>query len=149
LVFQKEDNYESAIEEYRNTYSDRMKHVTADDFDRFKKICEQLVNEQKIVCRKAVNQKNELMAIVLLLNDGKRLYNLMNTTTPAGRKVEANHFLMDSVIREFAGKGLIFDFEGSELPGVKLFYKNFGAINQPFYMIKYNCLPWLIRLFKS
>jgi hypothetical protein len=72
----------------------------------------------------------------------------MNTTTSEGRKVEANHYLVDSVIKEFAGTSLTFDFEGSDLPGVKSFYENFGAVNEPYFIVKYNNLPWPFYLFK-
>ena len=148
LVYKREDDFKVSIDEYTKAYGDRMQHVVNDDYERFTKICEYAAAKSQLVCRKAVNQQNELMATVLLLSDGKRLYNMMNTTTTAGRKVEANHFLMDSVIREFAGQELILDFEGSDLPGVKSFYENFGGENQPYYLLKYNNLPWPIKYLK-
>ncbi len=89
------------------------------------------------------------MATSLLLRDEKRLYNMMNTTTLAGRKKESNHFLLNAIIEEFSGQDLVFDFEGSDLPGVKSFYESFGPINQPYYKIKYNQLPSLVRLLKK
>ncbi len=137
-----------AIDMYQALYGDRMPHVTGTDYSRFKKLVSVLHEEQKIVCRQVLNGQQEIVAIVLLLRDKKRLYNLMNSTTDAGRKPGANHFLMDAIIKEFAGQDLIFDFEGSNLEGVKAFYQNFGAINQPYYMVTYNKLPWPIKLFK-
>lgn len=137
-----------AIDMYRKLYGDRMPHVTQVDYDRFKMLISHLQNQHKIVCRQVVNFQQEMLAIALLLKDKNRLYNLMNSTTEAGRKIAANHFLMDSIIREFAGQNLILDFEGSDLAGVKSFYQNFGATNQPFYMVTYNHLPWPINLLK-
>jgi hypothetical protein len=148
LVYKPEENFKLSIETYTKAYGNRMQHVTDQDYKRFTKICGQAAINNQVVCRKAVNQQNELMATVLLLTDGKRLYNMMNTTTAAGRKVEANHFLMDAVIREFAGQDLVLDFEGSDLPGVKSFYENFGGENQPYFMLKYNNLPWPLKLLK-
>ncbi len=137
-----------AIEMYKGLYGDRMPHVTQTDYNRCKKLISLLQNEHKIVCRQVVNDQQEMLAIALLLQNKNRLYNLMNSTTEAGRKTAANHFLMDSIIREFAGQDLILDFEGSDLAGVKAFYQNFGAANQPFYMVTYNQLPWPINLLK-
>lgn len=137
-----------AIDRYQELYATRMPHVTATDYDRFKKLVSILQAEQKIVCRQVMNGQQELHAIALLLKDNKRLYNLMNSTTDAGRKTGANHFLMDAIIKEFAGQDLVFDFEGSDLEGVKAFYQNFGVTNQPYYMVTYNKLPWPIKLFK-
>ena len=137
-----------AIEMYKALYGNRMPHVTATDYNRFKNLISILQAEQQIVCRQVLNDQNETQAIALLLRDQKRLYNLMNSNTDAGRKAGTNHFLMDAIIKEFAGQDLIFDFEGSDLEGVKAFYQNFGAINQPYYMVTYNKLPWPIKLFK-
>jgi hypothetical protein len=141
-------NYLEAIEAYKNNYATRMEHVTLEDYNCFENVCEVADEQSAIICREAVNEQNELMAIVLLLKDHRRLYNIMNTTTSEGRKVEANHYLVDSVIKEFAGTSLTFDFEGSDLPGVKSFYENFGAVNEPYFIVKYNNLPWPFYLFK-
>ena len=99
-------------------------------------------------CRDAVNKKGEILSTALLLFDGKRFYNMMNTTTDKGRKMSSNHYLMNSIIQEFAGQPYIFDFEGSDLPGVKAFYENFGAANEQYFHIKYNNLPWTVKLIK-
>ncbi|HWB92086.1 MAG TPA: hypothetical protein VG605_09545, partial [Puia sp.] len=91
----------------------------------------------------------KFLATALLLRDEHRLYLIESTTPPAGRKTEANHFLLDQLIREFAGNDLTLDFEGSDLPGIAHFYKNFGAIDQPYYFYRHNRLPWFVNLFKS
>jgi hypothetical protein len=88
------------------------------------------------------------LALALLLKKKNRLCLLMSVCPPAGRKVEANHFLLDSLIREFAGTGFLLDFDGSEIPGVAHFYSNFGGVDQPFFFYRYNRLPWPLRLFK-
>lgn len=148
LVYRPLTDYEIAINEYKRHYAHRMNHVTSQDYERFRKLVQVLFAQNKVICRQVVNQQNELMATALLLSDGRRLYNMMNTTTAAGRKVAANHCLIDSMIQEFATNELVFDFEGSDLPGVKEFYRNFGAVNQPYFMARYNNLPWLLKLLK-
>ena len=90
-----------------------------------------------------------IVAAALLLKDNKRIYNIMNVVTEEGRKKEANYFLMNNIIQEFAGTELIFDLEGSDLPGVKSFYQKFGAINQPYFHWHFNDLPWYIKLVKK
>jgi hypothetical protein len=52
----------------------------------------------------------------------------MNSTLPEGKKKEANYFLLSRLWMEFEGSGMIFDFEGSDIPGVKEFYKKFGGL---------------------
>jgi hypothetical protein len=98
--------------------------------------------------RKVINADGVMLSIAIFLKDEKRIYNIMNTTTDAGRDAAANHFLLDNVIREFADQNLLLDFEGSDLPGVKSFYENFGARNQPFNHYHFNRLPFPLKLFR-
>lgn len=149
LVYNKTEDYNKCIDLYRKYYGSRISHVKLTDYKGFRNICYYALLHKMIQCREVVDNEGELLATVLLLSDGKRLYNLMNVTTEAGKKAEANHFLLDAVIREFSGKELLFDFEGSDLPGVKTFYQYFGAVDEQYYMIKYNNLPWPINLIKK
>ena len=88
------------------------------------------------------------VAVALLLKRRDRLYLLMSVCSPDGRKMEANHFLLDNLIREFAATNTILDFDGSEIPGIAHFYRNFGGFDQPFFFYRYNRLPWPLRLLK-
>jgi len=140
--------YNAAIELYKDLYQQRMLHVSNDDFENFKKLCAHLSSDNNVVVRNVCNAKNELLATTLLLKDERRLYNIMNSTTIEGRKTEANHFLFDNILREFAGNNLLFDFEGSDILGVKSFYEKFGAINQPYYKLHFNHLPFPLNFLK-
>lgn len=147
-VYKIENDYKKTIELYQTHYGKRMLHVKKTDYKNFEKMCDDAQKNELLICRKIVDENNNLLSAALLLFDGRRLYNLMNTTTDTGKRSAANHFLLDSLIREFSAKKLILDFEGSDLPGVKHFYENFGAVNQPYFMYKYNNLPWPLKLFK-
>lgn len=142
------DEYTPAIELYKELYKSRMPHVSDNCFENFKKLCVHLSTNNNVIVRHVANIKNELLATVLLLKDEKRLYNIMNSTTKEGRKTEANHFLFDNVLKEFAGSNLLFDFEGSDIAGIKTFYEKFGAINQPYYKLHFNHLPLMIKWIK-
>lgn len=148
LSYQPSDDYGQIIDLYIKHYATRIPNVLAKDFDNFKKLCHFAKQKKMLLCKNALNGEGNVVATALLLTDGNRLYNMMNTTTNEGRKISANHFLIDSIIGEFSGQPFIFDFEGSDLPGVKSFYENFGSANETYYQIKYNNLPWHARLFK-
>jgi len=137
-----------AIDHFQDQYAARIKQIHSSDYDHFLRLCEQLQTSGQCLVRAVTNTDQELLAIALLLKDERRIYNLMNTTLPAGRDKEANHFLLDNIIREFSGQPLLFDLEGSEIPGVKKFYTSFGAVNQPYFHYHYNGLPWPLRLLK-
>jgi hypothetical protein len=143
------EDFNKCIDLYRKYYGNRISHVKSADYNKFSNICYYALQHNMLHCRQVTDDKAEVLAMTLLLFDGRRLYNIINVTTEAGRKIQANHFLLDSIIHEFSGRDLLFDFEGSDLPGVKLFYENFGAVSEPYYMIKYNALPLPLKLFKK
>jgi len=149
LIYRSTDDYKKCIQLFKQYYHNRISHLQQRDYDSFEKICSFAAKHDMFLGREVLAADGNLMSIILLLNDGKRLYNLMNITTEIGRQAEANRFLLDSVIREFSGRDLLFDFEGSDLPGVKSFYKNFGGVNQSYFSLKYNALPGLLKLFKK
>lgn len=143
------EDYKTAIAIYKDLYGNRMPHITVKDYDNFEKLCGYLHQQMGIVVRKVINANNELLAVALLIKDEHRLYNLMNSTTEMGRKTEANPFLFDQMLKEFAGSQFIFDFEGSDIPGVKSFYGKFGTADQPYYKLHFNYLPFPLKLLKS
>jgi hypothetical protein len=159
LAYTQDLDPDMAIEAYRGQYAARHPNIRPEDYTRFRKLCLSLKSatppipgptpqpKAELILRAAVSS-GQLCATALLIRDSSRLYLLQSTTPPAGRKLEANHFLIDQIIREYAGTGLVLDFEGSDLPGIAYFYTNFGAIRQPYFFHRHNRLPWPWRLLK-
>ncbi len=148
FIYSPEESFETAVNFYQQLYQSRTPHVSNNDFQKFKNLCAFLAKQGNVIVRKVCNGKNELLSIVLLLKYGNRLYNMMNSTTAEGRKTEANHFLFDHIFQEFAGIDLLFDFEGSDIPGIRKFYEKFGAVNQPYAILHFNHLPFPLKLLK-
>ncbi|HTX87912.1 MAG TPA: hypothetical protein VMC08_02900 [Bacteroidales bacterium] len=67
-------------------------------------------------------------------------------TGPEGRDSGAMFLMIDSFIRENAGQALILDFEGSDDENVARFYKGFGGREVPYYMVRINRLPRILKL---
>jgi hypothetical protein len=149
LSFAATNDYEVAIKLYQLQYASRVAHVTQLHFQKLKKLIQKLTNQDKIIIREAKDRNGDLLAINLCLRDSKRIYLLLSSTTNEGRNKEANHFLLDQMIREFARQDLIFDFEGSDIPGIAYFYQGFGATKQPYYFYQWNNLPFPIKFIKS
>jgi hypothetical protein len=57
--------------------------------------------------------------------------------------------LYDKILEEFTETPLLFDFEGSDLPGIKSFYEKFGATNQPYFHWHFNQLPFFLKRIKK
>ncbi len=139
-------NIETAIEMYQNQYGSKLKSISNKDYQKLISYCNN--NKSNCFTRSIVNERNEILAIALILKDEKRLYNIANTVSEKGREMNANHFLLSKIIEEFSEQPLSFDFEGSVIPGVKEFYTAFGPYKETYYLYHYNNLPFpLSQLF--
>jgi len=150
LVYEKSTDYKSAIRLYKKLYQERLPSFTDKDYRNFEKLCAILSENKRVLIRQVYHaETNELLAVVLLLKDKKRLYNMASSLMPAGKKLLANYYLYNEIIREFAGTALVLDFEGSDVPGIAYFYNKFTSTNEPYPFIRYNRLPAPIRLLKA
>lgn len=147
LVYENAES-EEAIEIFREHYGKRG-GITDEQFKRFGSLCNKLDEKGDLIVRKVRGPANRTLAIISLPKDIHRMYNLMNSTVPEGKATEANFFLLSRLWKEFAGSGSVFDFEGSDLPGVRDFYRKFGPVNQPYYKIHFNHLPWPMKIWKK
>jgi hypothetical protein len=141
----REENFTEAIDLYKKLYHHKFQHVTEMDFRNFRNLCNYFFEKNKIIARKVCNEQQETLSDIVLINFENRLLNIINNVNEEGRKTEANYFLFDSIFKEFAGSNFLFDFEGSDIPGIKSFYEKFGSINQPYYKLQFNHLPAIIK----
>jgi hypothetical protein len=94
------------------------------------------------------NHAGELLAAGLFVEAAGRYTLLVSASTPAGKKQLAMYLLVDYAIREKAESGLIFDFEGSNIPGIAFFNSGFGSKESFYSAAIRNNLPWPLRLIK-
>lgn len=139
-------DYAGAVSAYKSQYGAKLPHITTHDYDQFIALCSVMNKTGNVVAREL--RAETLLASIVMLKDKNRLYNIISTVSPEGRRRGANHFLFDALIREYSEQSLTLDFEGSSLAGVAAFFRSFGAFDQPRYYVRYNHLPWPVRLLK-
>ena len=148
LRYVNSDDIQKAVHLYQLHYAERTPHVRPQDYEHFVALCQSAKQQGLLLIRQVLNQGGNTLAIALLLKDKQRLYNLMSTVTKEGRQCEANHFLFDELIQEFSGQDVVLDFEGSSIAGIADFYQKFGAVNEPYFLLRYNHLSWPVKYFK-
>jgi len=149
LQYKYSEDITAAIKLYRKLYGERMNSVSVKDYLQFERLCKTFAADKRVIIRQAYNADGkELLAVILLLRDNKRIYNIISCILPKGKKLLANYFLYNEVIKEFADENIIFDFEGSDIPGVSYFYEKFASMNQQYSFVKFNNLPLPIKLLK-
>jgi hypothetical protein len=102
----------------------------------FKKLTHSLVAEKQAAIYTACNEKGNLLAAVLIVFHNNRLIGIINTSSAAGKKDCASHFLFDQIIKKFSNSDFILDFEGSSIASIARFYGGFGAVEEVFYNYK-------------
>jgi Acetyltransferase (GNAT) domain len=146
LRYKQSNALEANINKNYQLYGERFDSVTRSHYQALNEIARQ--NPGYFLSREVWKDDEQLASSVCLF-DGRRIYFILSSVTEAGKKNQANHFLVDHIIREFAGRDLVLDFEGSDIPGIAEFYSGFGAVDQPYYFLKWNSLPWIYRIFKK
>lgn len=138
-----------AVSLYKNLYQKKLPAFTDDAYEQFEKLCRVYQEQGRVIIREVVRGgTTDTLALVLLLSDGQRLYNMASSLNPEGKKLLANYHLFHELIREFSGSGLLLDFEGSDNPGIAFFYEKMADGNQTYPFLRYNRLPWPIRWLK-
>ncbi|TDW95877.1 GNAT family N-acetyltransferase [Dinghuibacter silviterrae] len=117
-------------------------------YARFGQLYEKLSEDRMAVTRGITDERGKLLASGVFLFSHAKAYYLIGGNHPDGRDNGASHLLLDQFIREYAGSGLTFDFEGSDIPSLAQFYRSFGSYEQPYAAIKLNRLPAPLRWLK-
>lgn len=107
---------------------------------RFLKACNEAQDRGLLKVYEAWKQ-DDLLGAGLFIQAPKRLHYLVSGPTAMGRKLSIMHGIILHGIQQHAGKNILLDFEGSDIPGVAVFYKKWGAVPEIYceYFKKY---PW-------
>lgn len=124
-------------------------NLSENDFEKFKKLYHLLHAKQQAITYGIFSNRNELLASCALFISPQRLYYILVGNHPNGKTIGASHALINAVIKDYAGKNLVLDFEGSDIPSLAFFYSSFGAAEEKYAGLKYNRLPRLLRFLKK
>ncbi|MCL0058160.1 GNAT family N-acetyltransferase [Dehalococcoidia bacterium] len=83
----------------------------------------------------AVDEKDNVHAALFIVWDGTSAYNLISTIDPDFRNSGAASLLVNKIIKYVADKTTKFDFEGSMIENVENSFRQFGAIQKPYFNI--------------
>lgn len=149
LIYEESGEIEEAAKLFKRFYSQRLPNVTEKDYEDLLHLCAVLKTKGQLLIRKVNSSEGKLLAISIFFKDKRRIYYIMSATLPGGRNHDANHFLLHELIKEFSEQDLIFDFEGSEIPSVRFFFRKFSPVEQPYCFIAINKLNFWKRWIKN
>ena len=141
-------NAKEIIDLYRNNYNHIATNCKKSDYLKFEFLVDLLKNTGNAEIL-GVYSGLELCSGGIFLKDNKRIYYMLGANNTVGKKNGAFHFLINSMIEKYSNSNLILDFEGSEIKSIQNFYLQFGSIQEEYFYLKINNLPWLLNLFKK
>jgi hypothetical protein len=138
---------------FRQNRGKDLSHLGENDYLKLKRLAYAGMYKKIADIRGVYDQRNQLCAGAVFFTSNRKAIFLFSGLTPEGREAGAMPFLIDSFIRENAGKHLTFDFDGSNDPNLARFYKGFGSKELIYQRLEINRLPgWImaaVRMFKS
>ena len=124
------------------------KSFTSTQLNNLKLIVFKTMQNRRATIYGAYTKQNELCAAALFLQEEKRFVYLNSVSSPRGKESRAMYAIIDQFISDHAGMPYLLDFEGSNIEGIGRFFKGFGAETETYQHIRYNNLPWILKLFK-
>lgn len=120
---------------------------SAGNAGRFRRLYRFLL-EKKMAVTYGIYREESLLASCVFFFSHNRAYYILVGNHPRSRLTGASHALIDAFIHDHAGRNMVLDFEGSDIPGLASFYSGFGAINEPYPFLKINRLPFYLKWLK-
>jgi len=127
----------TAMSFYENNYGKRTPHVQLPDFERLSALLQLKELEQEVYIYHNPNSK-EIEAISIFVLRGNQIYYMLSAVIAEAKQNCALFYIMDAVIKKYAGKNYILDFEGSIIPSLARFNLGFGAIEQIYFDLRFS-----------
>lgn len=97
----------------------------------------------EILCMR--NEDGAATSILFVVWDGERAYQLLGGGIPEYMNCESYHALIWECVKRAAGRGLIYDFEGSMIERISKSFREFGGVPELYFRIRKVYSPDVIR----
>lgn len=124
-------------------------HESKENINRFRTLYKGLLHRKMTITYGIVSADNKLLASCIFFLSHNRAYYILVGNHPDGKSSGASHALIDAFIKDNAGKNVLLDFEGSDIPTLAYFYSSFGAEHEIYPEVKINRLPFYLKWLKK
>ncbi len=135
------------VQHYQQYYASQHAAIKDKDYQNLVKAAELTLQKGNTGVYTA-SLAGEIIGFYLVLQDDRYAYSLLGGTTPKGKETGAFYLLTDHAIRAVMEAGRSFRFEGSDIPGVAFFNRQFGPREIKYLHLKRNNLPFPLYLLK-
>jgi hypothetical protein len=142
------DSPDVLIELFKRTKGQELTNLHETHYAKVRHIMYVLLHKKRGFLWTVYGPGNALCAGAFLATVGDKIVFLFSASDAFGRESHAMTFLLNELFKQTAGQGFIFDFEGSNLPGLQDFYGGFGGTQLTYYRAVRNNLPWPLNYLK-
>lgn len=121
---------------------------SSENIERFRRLYQLLCGKEMATTYGVFSKQNQLLASAVFFFSHSRAYYILVGNHPDGKTIGASHALIDAFIKDHAGKNILLDFEGSDMPNLAFFYSSFGAVEEKYAGLKLNRLPFYLKWMK-
>ena len=143
-----QDNHEKLIQLFKNNVGKRTPFIIDKDYQVLENLIKTCIQKRVGEILSIYNKENELVASGFFLKHKKCVTILVSSTDFEQRKNGENTFLIDRAIFKYQKNFKCFNFGGSSITSIAKYFLSFGSKNLEYQQIKYNNLPFLLKLFK-
>jgi hypothetical protein len=118
------------------------------DYQRLKNLMDFCLRNKKGRIAGVRAQQKRLIFGVFYIELPGSITILFTVNTEESKSKRIGYLMVDELIRKYSGSKKILDFAGSSIPSVASFMESFGAVNNPYFRIYRNNLPWPVRMLK-
>jgi hypothetical protein len=129
---------------FRKNRGRRLDHLHEKDYNRLKRIAYTSMYKGIANIQGVYDNQNQLVAGAFFIQSNHKAIFLFSGLSEEGRQHGAMPFLIDSFIRQHAGRHLTLDFDGSNDPSLARFYKSFGSKECIYQRLEIDRLPFPI-----
>lgn len=141
LTLETSDDVKATIEFYRNALESKVQ-LGAVGYDIAQRLFTEAV-KRHVAINYQLKDQGQVVARGVFLHRFGRVTNVFAASDP--QHPNAMSVLLAKVIERHCGADTIFDFEGSEIPGIRQYFLSFGAQSQPYFKRQTNQLPFWIK----
>ena len=149
IIIVRNDTPEDIITLYRKAYNTAHPGITGKDYHSLITCCNMAGKKNHLKTYTAHTPGGEVVAFYIVLYDNNFVYSLVGGSTAKGKSTGAFYLLTDAAIQDHAGTGKIFRFEGSDVPGIAFFNRQFGPAKAFYLHLKMNSLPFPVNILKQ
>lgn len=139
---------EAVVKLFRENRGAEISNLKEHDYKVLVQLIYQAIHRGKAQVMNVMNEHNELCAGAFFIESNNKVIFLFSGLSDEGKNLNAMAFLIDSFIRQNAGKNITLDFEGSNDVNLARFYKSFGSKECIYTQVKINRLPFPLNMLK-